>query len=830
MTERIQHPEDLLEHRIELERLALVLAGDREAAADIVQETWLAALEHPPTDRSGLRWWLRTVARNAARKAYRRRVPLAPPEQCEQLTTPRHDPGRQELLHLIRHEASHLDEPYRTVIRMRFFDNELPAQISQRLGRSTNTVHSQIQRGLARIRKRLDRRTERACDNWVAAILAWKADTRGPLAGAKHATGMKDREVHPPKQRTGRVVAIAAAVLVASALLWSGTRQPVTMPLAPVAEVATPPVDDPAPSIRVDRVMESRESDDSPLSESPEVPPAVSPAGPLGSLNLRVVDQSDQPVEGASVLLQFPEPLGIRDRYETVAHTDADGRATVPLAAENQVLAPGIDDGKSYFGIGVDKSGFVHTGILYAPFEEGDQDVAIRISSDAVTVIGRVVDSDGEPIPDAVVCLGEPGTLDVPDHDPFRFRYVLRVFTDEEGYFEHDGLSPNQHRLSARQAGYLITRDTIQPRGRREIDFGDIVLHEGASIRGTVENPDGTPAVGADVVIRTGRIGMNRRIESSCTDQRGVFEVRGIAEGLAWVSVRSAEDPTLGVVEQLRFGPREEKGWSVELAKALRLRLRCRDELGNPLASLHLRLRSLQGTESFIARGSSDDTGLAVFENCPSSEFFVTVLTSSSAGLPLLEQKGLWCRDEEYELVIPSTPSATLKGSVQTGSTDLLDGAKMWLCGAGKLIWSPVAMAENGEFQAEGLRAGNYYLTVVTHSGAYTDYEVDLLPGETKDMSVPLPIPIDVNLHWQWPSDPGRYSFHLVSEPREPRPDGESYALPPFSLRAVAPPPTRLSLMPGPYVMQLLDEESVIGQRSFEVAASEANRFVFGPN
>ena len=63
-----------LEHTIWLRRLALRLARDPEVAEDLLQDTWVRALEHPPAagGKGSSRAWLATVLRNLARKRWRR--------------------------------------------------------------------------------------------------------------------------------------------------------------------------------------------------------------------------------------------------------------------------------------------------------------------------------------------------------------------------------------------------------------------------------------------------------------------------------------------------------------------------------------------------------------------------------------------------------------------------------------------------------------------------------------------------------------------------------------------------------------------------------------
>src|SRR5689334_19692922 len=62
---------DLEAHGAWLRRLARALAIDGPAADDLVQETWLSALEHPPESGRSPRPWLSRVLRNLAHNARR---------------------------------------------------------------------------------------------------------------------------------------------------------------------------------------------------------------------------------------------------------------------------------------------------------------------------------------------------------------------------------------------------------------------------------------------------------------------------------------------------------------------------------------------------------------------------------------------------------------------------------------------------------------------------------------------------------------------------------------------------------------------------------------
>src|SRR5258706_7195402 len=59
--------DELLQHERFVRRLARSLLGADADADDLVQETWLRAVQHPPDSRGQARGWLGTVMRNLAR-------------------------------------------------------------------------------------------------------------------------------------------------------------------------------------------------------------------------------------------------------------------------------------------------------------------------------------------------------------------------------------------------------------------------------------------------------------------------------------------------------------------------------------------------------------------------------------------------------------------------------------------------------------------------------------------------------------------------------------------------------------------------------------------
>lgn len=152
--------ETLLEHTDWVRRLARSLVFDPDRAEDVVQETWRAALEAPPRSTTDLRTWLAVVARNAARSLgrseARRRVRESGAARAEALPDTTDVLEKAQLQKRVTDELLELDEPYRSTLLLRHFEELKPAEIARRLGRPVNTVRTHIERGHAQLRARLD--------------------------------------------------------------------------------------------------------------------------------------------------------------------------------------------------------------------------------------------------------------------------------------------------------------------------------------------------------------------------------------------------------------------------------------------------------------------------------------------------------------------------------------------------------------------------------------------------------------------------------------------------------------------------------------------------
>ncbi len=163
----------LLTHRAWVQRLARSLVHDQASADDLEQKAWLAALRRPPTHQPTARAWLGRVVRNLARDANRsgarrtRHESLAA-RATEVRTTPE-IVAEAESHRLVVLAVHGLDEPYRTAVLLRWFENLPPREIASRTGVPAETVRTRLRRAHGRLRQRLQSDGPRSRD-WVAAL------------------------------------------------------------------------------------------------------------------------------------------------------------------------------------------------------------------------------------------------------------------------------------------------------------------------------------------------------------------------------------------------------------------------------------------------------------------------------------------------------------------------------------------------------------------------------------------------------------------------------------------------------------------------------------
>ncbi len=225
--------------------LARSLLSDPSLADDVAQDAWVVASERPPRvhDGAGLKAWLASVTRTLARQSVRsanRRTAREQMAARPEASTPDSTVVERGAMHeLVVRAVMELDEPFRSTVLLRYLDGLSAAQIAARRSESPALVRKRLERGLERLRARLDVEFGGDRRAWSLALAGL---ARRSLSGA------------------GPIVVVVVVVVVAAVLggfVHMASRSSPEVALAPeliVQESAqsTPSADAPRPLATLD--------------------------------------------------------------------------------------------------------------------------------------------------------------------------------------------------------------------------------------------------------------------------------------------------------------------------------------------------------------------------------------------------------------------------------------------------------------------------------------------------------------------------------------------------------------------------------------------------
>jgi RNA polymerase sigma factor (sigma-70 family) len=470
-----------------LRALARSLVG--ADADDVVQDGWVAALQRPAAARAHGAWltgvvrnvglrWRRTAARRAAREQ-RAAVAQAAAGNADAVD-PANVAAQAETLHAVARAVHELDEPFRTVIVLRFWHDLATRDIAARLAVPHETVRSRLQRGIARLRERLDARPGgRAA--WLGALGAFvpgkkAAGAAAPAALAAAAvTGML---MHTKLLLTGAALAAASMIV-----LWQ--RGPGT-----ATAVGSHDAEAPATAETVAANEPARR--EAPAAVAATASANEPPADVVQPWRLRVlvVDTEGRPIDRATVRVWHGKPSarGGGGGYS--------GRGDVLCATLVTDVLGAAETTIDRFGV---IAGAEHDGALsleqFAWHTRADEPLLLPIGR-TVALRGRVLQPDGTPAADAVVTPTARGTATT---EPVTFVPALApVRTGSDGGFELRAPRQCRYTLQATWNGaksFAVERDTWRGTPPHTV----LTFPGSITVRGIVVDPDGEPAPKAAV-------------------------------------------------------------------------------------------------------------------------------------------------------------------------------------------------------------------------------------------------------------------------------------------------------------------------------------------
>lgn len=488
--------DDILAQTAWLRRLARRLVADEAEQDDVVQRAWvevLRAQNRPQAVRPWMFGILRNVVRMRLRSDHRRlRREAAEPLVAPPPVSPEELVQRVEVERRVATEVLQIDEPYRSTLLMRYYEELEPKEIAQRLGIPSSTVRGRLKEGLDRLRVRLDREFGGDRRRWGLALIPTAAVTHGKANGIAASIGAAFA--------TNLLVKVLASALCVALMAWAGSRLWLTR--AASTEIAR-----------------------------------MSPGTPWhGATGHHAVDGNAATVEGIKI------PLWFGQRGAPVRRIA--GRVTVrgaPFAGATVELASALtdagvlpvttqqtsSDGSFDFGSQAPaRYSIAASAPQHSPavLELDTRDLAtradgleLRIGGCDLSIFGHVNDSSGGPIAVARVCFAPPR--------------AACVVTDETGSYEMC-LSPRQSAVEIGAKGYATVDERVYFSGRRtQRDF--LLTPEATVIGRAVRAEDGVAIAGAEITV----VGVGQKTPhwpasiSTVSDSEGRFAVTGLSPG-----------------------------------------------------------------------------------------------------------------------------------------------------------------------------------------------------------------------------------------------------------------------------------------------------------
>lgn len=595
--------EELLAQLGWVRALAQRVASDAHGAEDLTQDTMLVALrggsasaialEAAPMSSgssgssgvdsgrtASLRRWLAAVVRNlgrTTRRSGRRRT------EREATAADRALPP--STLELVERASTHrelvgalleLDEPYRSTLLMRFFEECSQREIADRMGVPISTVSTRIAEGLQRLRRRFTGR-----ETWLSSLLPL---FRWP------------REVALPALTSGAVfVSLQLKLILGAAVLVGGLIAIDSMSAgAPVALGAAPEQEQAQlePQLAeiprdLEREVVELELPAPPVAPSfEEIPEHAALVASTASVHGQVIELDGTPVGGVEVCKTRPS-----------GHIDGSGEQ-VPAQARGCVTSDdtGHFETEGNLPLMLSVQDKRYTTLFEGVVKAGPNDDPAReaqvIVAPRMPLAGVVIDEQGAPVVGARLTLQASIARQGLDLTSLSL-VVPETHTDGLGAFEFEHAAAVDHSmLTIRAPGFANQLLPVPPGGDAALVI--VLLREGASpytISGRVVFEDGRPA--AEAQVSTGNMAVT-------TDEQGLFAI----DLEMWLDCCVNEQaPTLitavlpGLLPASRTLPSvneaRESGWPTDLVlelagQPLTLRGIVVDEHGNPVPGVQV--------------------------------------------------------------------------------------------------------------------------------------------------------------------------------------------------------------------------------------------------
>lgn len=510
-----------------------LVAGE---ADEVVQRTWLRAVQQGGAGVEKPRHWLARILRNVVanlQRDHRRRTARERAAAVPELVPSSQELAqREESRRALVAAVDALPTTLRTVVLLRWFDGKAPRQIAEALGVPVATVSTQLQRALVLLRQRLDRDHGGDRRAWMVPLVPFAlrpelppAPLVLPVAGAPAAAPLLLGAI----AMTSKTKLAAAAALVLAACAWFVFHDPLPPMPNPSVSKTTPAA---LPQQGTLGIAANADAPAAALEREVAPVPSAPTAAATGTVIVRLVHHDRIPAAGAV--------LTLRERTEDVLfgglrqRTDEDGIARFEAVAPGRLVAA------------FELSWEARKSIDLAAGETVEVELEL---TGGLAVRGLVVDARKNPVAGALVELAMMARADA-------FPEVVAV-TGADGRFEARGC-PELCLLGARAQGHRASNlRFLHGKAGNHAEVELVLGDDGGAVRGFVVDPTGKPVQGAVVIVGAedvagigGRDNLPPFAGLTRTDERGEFSVVGLAAGKQPIRVRGSRlAPWRGEVE-----------------------------------------------------------------------------------------------------------------------------------------------------------------------------------------------------------------------------------------------------------------------------------------
>jgi RNA polymerase sigma-70 factor, ECF subfamily len=584
----------------ELLRLALHTTRDAAEAEDVLQATFVAAIERAASFDATRRVlpWLIGILAHEARKARARERRSPEPERLvrEPVADAALEAERAEVLAHLDAALARLPEAFRPVLQLRLRHGLTVPEIAAALGRPPGTVRSQLARGTEALRRALP---AGLADARVGALALVGAPTRG-LAAVRSAVLEHGALLHGPLRLStviGGLLAVKKLVALVLVLVLGSWLWQRALPSSEEADARPPAAAEPVAAAREPAPLTAR-AEPTPRAEREALAPApaAAPAAPIAA-----------PTPGGALRVHARWPDGADAEGELVLLTAPDGRSDQALVlttdARGLAEAGGLATGPWNVRLlrGAEDTAKVREG------RTAELELAVRAGA---AVTGTVRDTLGESVAGAEVWLSERYRNDIG-------HVVAR--SDERGEFRLRCVGPD-HWIGARRRGFAPSSlRAVRAAPGDELALELVLEGPGAELRGQVLDELGAPVahawllVGAEVPpsVRSGDGSFVPAAPPQRTraDAQGFFALEALPPGEQPLQARAPGFAPLATTVELHpvfpnGGARNEL--DVRLLRAARVRGRVLDSSGEPVAEAWVRCQAPERFASTSAWSQGD--------------------------------------------------------------------------------------------------------------------------------------------------------------------------------------------------------------------------------